>query len=269
MDAKMRKRRELEMDLRAALTNDEFELFYQPLVDVAQSKVVGFEALVRWHHPTRGVVSPATFIPLAEEAGLILSIGEWVLRTACLEAAKWPEHIRVAVNLSPIQFVEPTLPATIVSAIANADIQPRQLELEITEGVFLAENDATDDMFAKLKNIGVRLALDDFGTGYSSLAYLQQLPLDELKIDRSFIGALQATIADPLASFVIDVGRRLGMTTIAEGVETAEQEAVLRELGCDLMQGYFICRPLAADDFRQWVGQRAAAPAVDVAPAGA
>ena len=165
MHSEAQDRQTLEADLRKAIARGELALQYQPVVNAQTEALSGFEALVRWHHPTRGVVSPALFVPLAEEAGLILSIGEWVLRTACLEAAKWPEHIRVAVNLSPIQFVEPTLPATVMSAIANAGIQPRQLELEITEGVFLAENDATDDMFAKLKALGVRLALDDFGTG--------------------------------------------------------------------------------------------------------
>ena len=177
----------LENDLRKAIARGELALVYQPVVHAQSEQLSGFEALVRWNHSTRGMISPAMFIPLAEESGLILQIGEWVLRTACMEAAKWPENIRIAVNLSPIQFTDPNLPATIVSALANSQIQPRQLELEITEGVFLVESESTDDMFAKLKSLGVRLALDDFGTGYSSLGYLKKAPFDKIKIDQSFV----------------------------------------------------------------------------------
>jgi diguanylate cyclase (GGDEF)-like protein len=250
MHSEAQDRQTLESDLRKAIARGELQLQYQPVVNAVTEELSGFEALVRWHHPTRGVVSPALFVPLAEEAGLILSIGEWVLRTACIEASKWPEHIRVAVNLSPIQFVEPSLPATIVSALANADIQPRQLELEITEGVFLAENDATDDMFAKLKNIGVRLALDDFGTGYSSLGYLKKAPFDKIKIDQSFVrGAAKSGSRNAaIIRAIVTLAESLGMDTTAEGAETHDELTMIRELGCSHIQGYIFGRPMNPDD---------------------
>ena len=250
MHSEAQDRQLLEADLRKALARDELQLQYQPVVNAQTEALCGFEALVRWHHPTRGVVSPAVFIPLAEESGLILSIGEWVLRTACLEAAKWPEHIRVAVNLSPIQFVEPTLPALVMSAIAKSRILPRQLELEITEGIFLIENDATDDMFARLKNIGVRLALDDFGTGYSSLGYLKKAPFDTIKIDQSFVrgasnpGNRKAAIIRA----IVTLAESLGMDTTAEGAETHDELTMIRELGCSQIQGYIFGRPMNPED---------------------
>ncbi|WP_235577748.1 EAL domain-containing protein [Rhodanobacter sp. Root561] len=266
-------RLELERGLRTALEQQDFSLHFQPQVDM-HGALVGAEALLRWNHARLGQVSPAIFIPIAEETGLIHAIGTWAIECACRHIRQWREQDidfggRISINISPWQIAHPQFVSNLAEQVAAAGIEPSTLTLELTESALLGDFDAALRTLQQLSAIGFRLALDDFGTGYSSLAYLQQLPLDELKIDRSFIGALQATIADPLASFVIDVGRRLGMTTIAEGVETAEQEAVLRELGCDLMQGYFICRPLAADDFRQWVGQRAAAPAVDAVPAGA
>ena len=250
MHSEAQDRQTLESDLRKAIARGELQLQYQPVVNAQTEELSGFEALVRWHHPTRGVVSPALFVPLAEEAGLILSIGEWVLRTACLEAAKWPEHIRVAVNLSPIQFVEPSLPATVMSAIANAGIQPRQLELEITEGVFLAENDATDDMFAKLKSIGVRLALDDFGTGYSSLGYLKKAPFDKIKIDQSFVrGAAKSGSRNAaIIRAIVTLAESLSMDTTAEGAETHDELTMIRELGCSHIQGYIFGRPMNPDD---------------------
>ncbi|MEA3013302.1 MAG: hypothetical protein QOD42_1847 [Sphingomonadales bacterium] len=250
MHSEAQDRQILETDLRKAIARGELQLQYQPVVNAQTEELSGFEALVRWHHPTRGVISPSLFVPLAEEAGLILSIGEWVLRTACLEAAKWPEHIRVAVNLSPIQFVEPSLPATIVSAIANAQIQPRQLELEITEGVFLVESDATDDMFAKLKSIGVRLALDDFGTGYSSLGYLKKAPFDKIKIDQSFVrGAAKSGSRNAaIIRAIVTLAESLGMDTTAEGAETHDELTMIRELGCSHIQGYIFGRPMNPDD---------------------
>jgi diguanylate cyclase (GGDEF)-like protein len=250
MHSEAQDRQILETDLRKAIARGELQLQYQPVVNAQTEALSGFEALVRWHHPTRGVISPSLFVPLAEEAGLILSIGEWVLRTACLEAAKWPEHIRVAVNLSPIQFVEPSLPATIVSAIANAQIQPRQLELEITEGVFLVESDATDDMFAKLKSIGVRLALDDFGTGYSSLGYLKKAPFDKIKIDQSFVrgAAKDGSRNAAIIRAIVTLAESLGMDTTAEGAETHDELTMIRELGCSHIQGYIFGRPMNPDD---------------------
>jgi diguanylate cyclase (GGDEF)-like protein len=250
MHSEAQDRQILETDLRKAIARGELQLQYQPVVNAQTEELSGFEALVRWHHPTRGVISPSLFVPLAEEAGLILSIGEWVLRTACLEASKWPEHIRVAVNLSPLQFVEPSLPATIVSALANAELPPRQLELEITEGVFLVESDATDDMFAKLKAIGVRLALDDFGTGYSSLGYLKKAPFDKIKIDQSFVrGAAKTGSRNaPIIRAIVTLAESLGMDTTAEGAETHDELTMIRELGCSHIQGYIFGRPMNPDE---------------------
>jgi len=250
MHSEAQDRQILETDLRKAIARGELQLQYQPVVNAQTEEVSGFEALVRWHHPTRGVISPSLFIPLAEEAGLILSIGEWVLRTACLEAAKWPENIRVAVNLSPIQFVEPSLPATIVSALANSNLAPRQLELEITEGVFLVESESTDDMFAKLKAIGVRLALDDFGTGYSSLGYLKKAPFDKIKIDQSFVrgAAKNGSRNAAIIRAIVTLAESLGMDTTAEGAETHDELTTIRELGCSHIQGYIFGRPMNPDE---------------------
>ncbi|HYI64014.1 MAG TPA: EAL domain-containing protein [Allosphingosinicella sp.] len=250
MHSEAQDRQILETDLRKAIARGELQLQYQPVVNAQTEELSGFEALVRWHHPTRGVISPSLFVPLAEEAGLILAIGEWVLRTACVEAAKWPENIRVAVNLSPIQFVEPSLPATVVSALANSGIQPRQLELEITEGVFLVESESTDDMFAKLKAIGVRLALDDFGTGYSSLGYLKKAPFDKIKIDQSFVRGAAKTGSRNAAIIraIVTLAESLGMDTTAEGAETHDELTMIRELGCSHIQGYIFGRPMNPDD---------------------
>jgi diguanylate cyclase (GGDEF)-like protein len=250
MHSEAQDRQILETDLRKAIARGELQLQYQPVVNAQTEELSGFEALVRWHHPTRGVISPSLFVPLAEEAGLILSIGEWVLRTACLEAAKWPENIRVAVNLSPIQFVEPSLPATVISALANAELAPRQLELEITEGVFLVESESTDDMFAKLKSIGVRLALDDFGTGYSSLGYLKKAPFDKIKIDQSFVrgAAKNGSRNAAIIRAIVTLAESLDMDTTAEGAETHDELTMIRELGCSHIQGYIFGRPMNPDD---------------------
>jgi diguanylate cyclase (GGDEF)-like protein len=250
MHSEAQDRQILETDLRKAIARGELQLQYQPVVNAQTEELSGFEALVRWHHPTRGVISPSLFVPLAEEAGLILSIGEWVLRTACLEAAKWPENIRVAVNLSPIQFVEPSLPATVISALANAQLAPRQLELEITEGVFLVESESTDDMFAKLKAIGVRLALDDFGTGYSSLGYLKKAPFDKIKIDQSFVrgAAKNGSRNAAIIRAIVTLAESLDMDTTAEGAETHDELTMIRELGCSHIQGYIFGRPMNPDD---------------------
>jgi EAL domain-containing protein (putative c-di-GMP-specific phosphodiesterase class I) len=205
---------------------------------------------VRWHHAARGTISPSVFIPLAEETGLILQIGEWVLRTACEDAAKWPDHLRVAVNLSPIQFGEPTLPQTVLTALANSRLPPRQLELEITEGVFLVENDATDNMFATLKGIGVRLALDDFGTGYSSLGYLKKTPFDKIKIDQSFVrGAAKKDSRNAaIVRSIVTLAQSLEMETTAEGAETHDELELIRDLGCSHVQGYIFGRPMNAEE---------------------
>jgi diguanylate cyclase (GGDEF)-like protein len=250
MHSEAQDRQILENDLRKAIGRGELQLVYQPVVNAQSEELSGFEALVRWHHASRGVISPSIFIPLAEESGLIPQIGEWVLRTACNEAAKWPEQIRIAVNLSPLQFVDPSLPAIVMSALANSQIQPRQLELEITEGVFLVESESTDDMFAKLKSLGVRLALDDFGTGYSSLGYLKKAPFDKIKIDQSFVrGAAKSGSRNAaIIRAIVTLAESLGMDTTAEGAETHDELTLIRELGCSHIQGYIFGRPMSPDD---------------------
>jgi len=248
MDAKMRKRRELEMDLRAALANHEFELFYQPLVDVAKSKVVGFEALLRWRNPARGLVPPADFIPLAEEIGLIGPIGAWVLKEACAQALIWHDDIKVAVNLSPIQFKSERLVLDVAAALGTSGLAPNRLELEITETVMLHDTDATLAMLREIKKLGVSIAMDDFGTGYSSLSYLRKFPFDKIKIDQSFVREISdAEESMAVVRAVVGLGSSLGMLTIAEGVETPEQLRTLRAEGCTLAQGYLFSAAVPAD----------------------
>lgn len=238
-------RKRLEDDLRQALANDEFHLVYQPVVSTSSERVVGYEALLRWVHPTRGAVSPADFIPIAEECGMIEAIGEWVLRTACAEAAQWPDTVRIAVNVSVIQFANPALPAIVTSAIASAGISAERLELEITESVFLTDDTSSDHMFRALKGIGVRLALDDFGTGYSSLSYLKKAPFDKIKIDQSFVrGAIQAGNRNAaIIRAIVTLAETLGMETTAEGVEQQDEIALIRDLGCSHIQGFVYGRP--------------------------
>ncbi len=244
MDARMQARRALELDLRRALDNQEFELYYQPLINVDDEAVIGFEALVRWHHPTRGLVMPNDFIPLAEETWLIVPLGEWVLRQACADAAKWPDHVQVAVNLSPLQFKNRTLVGLVVNALAASRLPPNRLELEITETVLLNDNEATLTALNQLRLLGVRIAMDDFGTGYSSLSYLRSFPFDKIKIDRSFIRELSAK-DDSMAIIraVTGLGHSLGMITTAEGVETREQFERLKREGCNEVQGYLFGEP--------------------------
>ncbi len=263
MHTEAQDRQMLENDLRKAIARGELALVYQPVVHAQSEQLSGFEALVRWNHATRGMISPAMFIPLAEESGLILQIGEWVLRTACLEAAKWPENIRIAVNLSPIQFTDPNLPATVVSALANSQIQPRQLELEITEGVFLVESESTDDMFAKLKSLGVRLALDDFGTGYSSLGYLKKAPFDKIKIDQSFVrgAASKDSRNAAIIRAIVTLAESLSMDTTAEGAETHDELTLIRDLGCSHIQGYIFGRPMSPEDAGELAAQNKAVTA--------
>ncbi len=245
-----RQRQLMESDLRVALEESQFRLVYQPCVDASSEAVTGFEALIRWEHPERGPVSPVEFIPLAEEIGLINEIGEWVLRTACAEAAKWPEAISVAVNLSPVQFKSHALPTLVRMILSDTALPAKRLELEITEGVFLSNDDHVHEMIASLKAIGVKLALDDFGTGYSSLSYLQRVPFDKIKIDRSFVtGAsdLQGRNA-ALIRAMVGLASDLKMQTTAEGVETPEELQLVRDLGCSLVQGYIFGRPMPAEE---------------------
>jgi diguanylate cyclase (GGDEF)-like protein len=245
-----RQRQLMESDLRVALEKGQLRLVYQPCVDATSEAVTGFEALIRWDHPEYGPVSPAEFIPLAEEIGLINEIGEWVLRTACAEAAKWPPHISVAVNLSPIQFKSHALPTMVRMVLNDTDLPATRLELEITEGVFLSNDDHVHDMISSLKAIGLKLALDDFGTGYSSLSYLQRVPFDKIKIDRSFVtGATDpASRNAALIRAMVGLASDLKMQTTAEGVETQDELLLVRKLGCSLVQGYIFGKPMPADE---------------------
>jgi diguanylate cyclase (GGDEF)-like protein/PAS domain S-box-containing protein len=239
MDRQAQKRRDMELDLRSAFAHGEFELHYQPLVDLAADRITGFEALLRWNHPGKGMVSPADFIPVAEDIGLIVSLGEWVLRQACAEAAKWPDDIKIAVNLSPAQFRSRNLVQIVIAALAQSGLSPLRLELEITESLFLAETEANIAILHQLRDLGVRISMDDFGTGYSSLSYLRSFPFDKIKIDRSFVKDL---IGRPdcvaIVRAISGLGRSLNITTTAEGVETVDQLDWLRAEGCNEVQGF-------------------------------
>ena len=244
MDARAQARRLLELDLRAALPRKEFEVYYQPIRDIAGDKVVAFEALIRWNHSLRGMISPVSFIPLAEETGLIIPLGEWVLRQACTDATRWPEEVCVAVNLSPVQFKNPNLVTQVKSALERSGLAPHRLELEITESVLLQNSEATLGVLHELRAFGVRISLDDFGTGYSSLSYMGSFPFDKIKIDRSFVTEL-ATREDSMAIVraVTGLGKSLGIVTTAEGVETDAQFELLRREGCTQAQGYLFSKP--------------------------
>jgi EAL domain-containing protein (putative c-di-GMP-specific phosphodiesterase class I) len=263
METKANLRRQLEQDLRTALGEDGFEVHYQPLVHLASDGIIGCEALLRWRHPLRGLVSPAEFIPLAEETGLIQQIGQWVLQTACAEAATWPSHVRLAVNVSPIQFKSQTLALNVATALADSGLDPRRLELEITEAVLIDDDDAALAILNQLRELGVHIALDDFGTGYSSLRYLQRFPFDKIKIDRSFVKELtDASGSSSIIRAVVDIAADRNMTTTAEGVETTGQRETVRALGCTHMQGYLFSAALPAGEIRIMLGS---ADAVDEA----
>ena len=246
MHEQARVRQQIEEDMQRALGNGEFHVAYQPVVHTQTGELTGFEALVRWTHPVRGSVSPAIFIPIAEEAGLIAEIGEWVLRTACLEAVKWPAPISVAVNISPVQFAHQALPSLVASALAYSGLPANRLELEITEGALLNDTVKTRAAIDTLKGLGVKIALDDFGTGYSSLGYLKNIPFDKIKIDQSFIkgATLPGNNNVPIIKAIVGLAVDLDMITTAEGVETEDQLALVRSLGCTLIQGYIYGRPL-------------------------
>ncbi len=245
-DAK--ERQQLEQDLRDAIVLGTLELHYQPQIHTTTERITGFEALLRWNHPRHGYLSPAKFVPVAEETGLVAQIGEWALRTACRDLAAWPEDVRVAVNVSPLQFSNPALPAIVTRAIADAGISSGRLELEITESVFLGEDKSTEAMFAALKSVGVRLALDDFGTGYSSLGYLKKAPFDKIKIDQSFVrgATIEGSRNGAIISSIVSLAEALNMETTAEGVETLDELDLVRLLGCSHIQGYIYERPLDA-----------------------
>lgn len=260
MDTRMQRRRMLEVELRTALALRQFHLLYQPQLDLATGAVTGFEALIRWTHPERGLVPPGDFIPLAEETGLIVPIGEWVLREACREAMRWPSSASISVNLSPVQFAAPGLVETVRAACAGAGLDPRRLELEITESVLLSGSVETLATLRELKALGARISMDDFGTGYSSLSYLRSFPFDKIKIDRSFVtDVTRAGEAAAIVRAIVGLGRSLGMATTVEGVETEAQLAHLRAEGCDQAQGYLIGRPLPPQQALSLLAQPAAA----------
>lgn len=266
MDESLRERRGLEADLRLALQRDEFELYYQPLYNLPEDRVTAFETLIRWNSPSRGRVMPGDFIPLAEQTGLIIPIGEWVLRTACAEAVKWPAHIRVAVNVSSVQFKDKRLASIVREVLERTGLAPERLELEITETILLQDSETVLTTLLDLHAMGVRVSMDDFGTGYSSLSYLRRFPFDKLKIDRSFVGDLAARAANGdmaaggeapwrltrsallIVRAITGLGSGLGITTTAEGVETVHQFEQMRLEGCKEVQGYFIGLPRPASE---------------------
>ena len=256
MDRRLRERHALQQDLRAAMEHKQLTLHYQPQATI-EGEIFGFEALVRWRHPIQGFISPATFIPIAEESGLIASLGEWVLREACREAASWPKKLRIAINLSPLQFRRGDLPGLVHSVLFESGLAPGRLELEITEGVLMQDLSRSLMILRRMKSMGVMIAMDDFGTGYSSMSYLQSFPFDKIKIDQSFIRDVEANPQSAaIVRAVIGLGRNLGMRVIAEGVETTEQLAFLSGGHCDEIQGYLIGRPMPIEDYSDVVGKQ-------------
>ncbi len=249
MDARLQERRRLERDLQQALLGNQLAVHFQPLGDCSTQAIVGFEALVRWNHPERGQVAPSDFIPMAEETGLIVPLGEWVLREACREAVRWPDSIRVAVNLSPVQFRHADLAERVIAILKDTGLPPERLELEVTEGVLIDDSARALSTLKALKQAGIRISLDDFGTGYSSLSYLQSFPFDKIKIDRSFIGNMPTNEdSRSIVRAIIALARSLRITVTAEGVETEEQLRLLRSEDCNQVQGYLLGRPAPAGD---------------------
>jgi diguanylate cyclase (GGDEF)-like protein len=259
MDKQQRERRALQHELGSAIEHDQLKLFYQPQARI-NGEVFGFEALLRWEHPTRGRIAPNVFIPIAEDSGLIVSIGEWVLKEACRQAASWSQPLTVAVNLSPVQFHYSDLPALVLSILMETGLPPHRLELEITEGVLMNDFDRAIAILRRLKSLGVNIAMDDFGTGYSSLRYLQAFPFDKIKIDKSFVDQLGQNLqSQTIIRAVIGLAHGLALPVLAEGVETSEQLEFLRRERCDEIQGYLIGRPQPIESYSAAVG--AARPA--------
>jgi diguanylate cyclase (GGDEF)-like protein/PAS domain S-box-containing protein len=254
MTERARARLVLEHDLREVIANGGLELHYQPIVDGRTGAFVACEALVRWRHPVRGMISPAEFIPVAEDAGLIADLGEWVLRTACAEASSWPPEVRLAVNVSPLQFRSALFALTVTSALMSTAFSPSRLEIEVTEAVLIKDDDVALSVLHRLREMGIAIALDDFGTGYSSLSYLRRFPFDKVKIDRSFVADLETPGSASIVRAVLSIAAAWGMTTTAEGVETERQREMLRELGCDQMQGYLFGRPVSAAVIAELLG---------------
>jgi diguanylate cyclase (GGDEF)-like protein len=254
MAVRFARRKQMTADLRVATERNEFELFYQPIARLGSNEIVGFEALLRWRHPARGLVSPADFIPLAEETGLIGEIGAWALRTACLEAVEWPSTIRLAVNVSPVQFKLRDLLRDIEFALAASGLSPDRLELEVTESLAIEESAANRTILESIRALGVKISLDDFGTGYSSLSYLKSFRFDTLKIDRSFVTDIETeTDCEAIVDAALTLAKRLGMSVVAEGVETVEQLRALTAKGCPEAQGYLIARPMPSDDIENFL----------------
>jgi len=252
MDASAKARMVMHQDLRQALVEGGFEIHYQPVVDLRSGEVTGCEALLRWRHPERGMISPAEFIPVAEDTGLIVELGEWVLRTACAEAVGWPKRVRLAVNVSPVQLKSPTLALKVASALAASGLPASRLELEITEAVLIHDDEMALAILHHLRGLGVRIALDDFGTGYSSLSYLKRFPFDKIKIDRTFINDItEIDGSAAIVQAVVNIATAGTMTTTAEGVETNEQRERLRALGCTEMQGYLFSAAKPASEVRR------------------
>jgi len=270
MDTQMQVRRALECDLRKALPAQEFELYYQPVVDLKTNAISGFEALIRWRHPDKGLVAPNTFIPLAEEIGLIVPLGEWVIRDACATAAKWPDNLKIAVNLSPAQFKSPGLIQMIADALATSGLAADRLELEITETILLQDSEATLGMLYQLRELGVRIAMDDFGTGYSSLSYLQSFPFDKIKIDRSFVkDIVESSGSLNIVRAVAALANGLGIAATAEGVETQAQLDSIRSEGCSEMQGFLFSQPLPAHEIGRLLISKSVSPEVAAGPIAA
>jgi EAL domain-containing protein (putative c-di-GMP-specific phosphodiesterase class I) len=261
MDASAKARLTMEQDLRRALASGGFEIHYQPVVDLHRGEITGCEALLRWRHPERGMVPPAEFIPVAEDTGLIVELGEWVLRTACAEAASWPAHVRLAVNVSPVQLKCQTLALKIAGALAASGLGPNRLELEITEAVLIRDDETALAILHQLRAIGVRIALDDFGTGYSSLSYLKRFPFDKIKIDRSFVNDVaEIDGSSAIVQAVVNIAAARNMTTTAEGVETAAQREMLRSLGCTEMQGHLFSAARPGPEVRRLLGKPSEMP---------
>jgi EAL domain-containing protein (putative c-di-GMP-specific phosphodiesterase class I) len=248
MEQDLSNRKQLEIDLRAAVDSGELRLLYQPLVDSSGEKMLGVEALCRWSHPQRGDVAPSEFVPVAEHSGLIIELGEWVLRRACMDARAWLK-IPVSVNVSPLQFRRSDFVDIVERTLNETGFDPSRLELEVTESTLIGNFENAEAAMRRLKSLGVRLALDDFGTGYSSLLYLRRFPFDKLKIDRSFVRSIEAgSDAAAIVHAIVSLGRGLGMKVTAEGVETADQHLFLRAAGVHSMQGYRFGKPMTRED---------------------
>jgi predicted signal transduction protein with EAL and GGDEF domain len=265
MDSEQRERRLIEADLRGAIARSELVLHYQPLVSATDGLPTGFEALVRWNHPTRGLVPPSDFIAIAEQSDLIVDIGDWTINQACIEAAAWPDHLTVAVNLSARHFRRSDIGRVVQRALNHSGLAPKRLEIEITEGLLIENPDEVIEKLGEIRALGVTIAMDDFGTGYSSLSYLLKFPFDKIKIDRSFV---EASTSDPIARDILraiaSMAKTLKLRITAEGVETAEQVEFLSEIACHQLQGYYFARPLASSDLPAYllstVARRAPAP---------